>query len=45
MEMSLHQVVDKCVLDGAVFESLGPCEDGLMHNGDGQLILIEYLDW
>jgi len=37
-------VVDKCVL-GDVFESLGPCEDRLVYNGDGQLIVIEYLDW
>ena len=43
--LALNVVVDRCVLDGDAFESLGPCEDGLMHKGDGQLIVIEYLDW
>jgi hypothetical protein len=42
--LSLDVVVYESVFDGDVFQSLGPGEDGLVHNRDGGLIVVENLD-
>jgi hypothetical protein len=33
--------MDKGVLDGNVLQPLGPCEDWLVYDCDGQLVIID----
>ncbi len=40
----LDVVVYESMFDGDVFQSLGPGEDGLVHDHDGGLIVVENLD-
>jgi hypothetical protein len=41
----LDVIVHECVFDCNVFESLWPCEDRFVNDGDGRLVVVEDLNW